>query len=107
MAILDVTEYQFLAQDLNQVRHGVAGSEPNLAQQQITALSGTSQQSAAFQDSTRFVRVHSDVVCRIQFGTNPTAAGTSFRLAAGVTEYFGVRGNTTGGSLKVAAITST
>jgi len=106
MAILDVVEYQFLVQDLNYSR-AIAGAEPNIGIQQL-AIGAGSVPSAAFQDSTRFVRLHADAPCRVLFGANPTAAaGTSFRLAAGQTEYFGVRGNSSASSLKVAVITST
>lgn len=100
MAVLDVTEYSRLSADA-QGRIIPVGSEPNRTNQQV-AVGGTSAQSSAFGDATYFVRLHSDVVCRVAFGPNPTAAATTARLAAGASEYFGV----TPGD-KVAVITST
>lgn len=100
MAILDIKEYQRMAVD-QQGAYVQTGIEPGI-KQQITALGAGSQQSAAFDQSTLFVRVHADVVARIEIGANPTADGTSMRLAAGATEYFGVRPGH-----KIAAITST
>jgi hypothetical protein len=47
-------------------------------------------QSAAFNAKTCFVRLHTDAVCSLKFGTNPTASATTARIAAGQTEYHGV-----------------
>lgn len=99
MAVVDITEYDKLAIDMQGVRVA-AGVEPARAVNQI-AVTGVSAQSAAFDNTTRFVRVHTDVAIRVAFGASPTAAATSQRMAAGATEYFGVtRG------IKMAAITS-
>jgi hypothetical protein len=100
VAILDIKEYQRMPVD-QQGAYIQTGIEPGI-KQQITGLSGVSAQSAAFDQSTLFIRVHADVVARVEIGVNPTADGTSMRLAAGATEYFGVRPGQ-----KVAAITST
>jgi hypothetical protein len=97
---VDITEYAELARDAMNLTIP-AGQEPATAEQQV-AIGGGSVQSAAFASTTRFVRLHADAACRIAFGVNPTAAGTSRRLAAGQTEYFGVIGGQ-----KVAVITST
>lgn len=86
---LDITEYKQLACDA--LGHAVqAGQEPAIATQQLTP-SGVSGQSVAFANVTAFVRLHTDVNCRIAFGENPTAAAGSMRLPAGATEFFGVR----------------
>lgn len=104
MAVLDITEYRALATDeLGNVIP--AGQEPAQTVQQIS-IGGASAASAAFGDATRFVRIHTDANCRIEFrsvnpGTNPVAAATSQRMPAGATEFFGVRPGH-----KVAAITS-
>ena len=100
MTILDVREYSILATDQN-ARQLAAGKEPAIASQQVT-FTVSSVPSNAFNESTRFVRVHANGTCRIEFGSNPTASGTSMRMAAGATEYFGV---TPG--MKVAAIDAT
>ena len=101
MAIVDVSEYTSLALDgRNQVVQ--TGAEPALAYQQVAIAAGSTQ-STAFGTATRVVRIHTDAIVRILFGVNPTAAaGTSMRLAAGSTEYFGVIPGQ-----KVATITST
>jgi hypothetical protein len=49
------------------------------------------------------VRIHTDAICSISFGTAPTATATNRRLAANQTEYFGVP---LGGSYKVAVISN-
>lgn len=85
---LDITEFDAMPADENGGFMAV-GKMPPRANQQV-ALSGVSAQSAAFGASTKFVRLHTDVACRIEFGANPTASATSPRMAAGQTEYFGV-----------------
>lgn len=88
MAVLDISEYNILAADQN-TRFVLTGQEPNIANQQVS-ISASSAQSAAFSSVTRFVRVHTDVTCRIAFGDNPIASATTKRMAANSTEYFGV-----------------
>ena len=88
-------------------RVGAMAMQPTLAEQAISNVGGNTQ-STAFNAKTRFVRLHADTICAIEFGTNPTAVaagatGTA-RLAAGQTEYFGVP---LGQSYKVAVIAST
>jgi hypothetical protein len=63
--------------------------EPSRVVQQVDVGAG-SVQSAPLSDVTRFVRLHSDVTCRIAFGPSPTASAASQRLVAGATEFFGV-----------------
>lgn len=100
MAVVDISEYDLLAMDNNMSRM-LAGAEPRRAFQQV-AIGAGSVQSAAFGSSTRFIRLHADAVCRVEINDNPTAAaGTSMRMAAGQTEYFGVRPDH-----KIAVITS-
>jgi len=64
----------------------------------------TNTVSAAFDDKTRIVRVHTDSICSIKFGTAPTATTSTTRLAANSTEYFGVPA---GQSFKIAVILNT
>jgi hypothetical protein len=69
---------------------------------QTVAIGGSSTQSAAFNTDARVIAVHTDAICSIEFGTNPTATANSRRMAANTTEYFEVLpGN------KVAVITNT
>lgn len=97
---LDVSEYADLGRDATGQMLS-AGLEPSIANQQV-ANGGASAQSAAFNAKTKFVRLHTDANCRIEFGDNPSATGASKRMAAGQTEYFGVQPG-----MKVACTTST
>jgi hypothetical protein len=100
MAIVDITEYKNLARDGN--GHPIqTGEEPAEVNQQVAITAG-SVQSAGFGTATRFVRVHTDAICRVAFGVNPTAAATSMRMAANSTEFFGVKPGQ-----EIAVITST
>jgi len=101
MAFLYITEYEHVAQ--------AAGGNMNVGRElavatQVVAIGGGSLQSAAFNIRTKMVRLHSDAICSISFGTNPTATTSTPRMAANQTEYFGVAPES---SLKVAVITNT
>lgn len=63
---------------------------PAVASQAVT-ISGTSAQSSPFSTATRAIRVHTDVVCSIFVGANPTATTSNARMAADQTEYFSVQ----------------
>lgn len=102
MAVLYISEYQEQVLDLAG-RHVLAGKEPAIAEQHV-AIGASSAASAAFNANTSFVRVHTDAICSILFGTSPTAVATSKRMAANTTEFFGVQ---PGASVKVAVITNT
>ena len=102
MAVLFITEYAFQGQNPDGRSLPEIPLEPPLAEQTV-AIGGASAQSAAFNAGTTFVRIHTDVICSIAFGTNPTATATTRRLAAGSTEYFAVP---RGQSFKVANITN-
>lgn len=60
-------------------------AEPAVTGQTVTFT--TAQQSAAFNVSTRYVRIIADVDCHVLFGANPTADADDQKLIAG-TEYF-------------------
>ncbi len=96
---LYITEYENVLQ-INGV--SPIALEPALATQVVSY--STSTQSAAFNARTRFVRLHTDAICSIEFGTNPTATTSTRRMAAGQTEYFAVPPNA---SYEVAAIDNT
>ena len=98
MAVLYITEYALM------------GSAPNAGPQmpmdppiasQTVAIGGVSAQSAFFNVATRFVRLHSDVVCSVALGPAPTATATGARMAANQTEY---RAVPEGGTCRVAVI---
>ena len=96
---LDITEYALLARDDN--GHVIAaGMEPAIKTQQV-AIGATSLASLSFSQATRFLRIHADATCRLEFGGGPTASATSRRMPANGTEFVGVTPGT-----KVAVITS-
>jgi hypothetical protein len=81
-----------------------APEEPPLAVQVVDFTAGAAQ-SAAFNAKTRFVRLHADAICSVKFAANPTATVNDPRLAAGLTELFGIAPD--GSAAKVSAITNT
>lgn len=100
MAVLYISEYD--AQAWDGVSNTLpAGREPAIATQTV-AIGGVSAQSAAFNAKTRFVRIHTDAICSVEFGANPTATAAKARMAANQTEFFGVNPGD-----KVAVITNT
>ena len=92
MSIFNITEMKELGRD-NMGNYIPVGNHGSVTTQEITAVSATPQQSAAFQTQTGFVRLNADVNVRYAIGTNPTAAATSTRLPADVTEIIGVPRN--------------
>lgn len=102
MAVLFITEYAGLASP-SQGQLGQMPLEPPLAEQTV-AIGGGSLPSAAFNAKTKFVRLHCDAICSVEFGTAPTASNLTGRMAANQTEY---RGVPLGASYKVAVITNT
>lgn len=102
MAVVYITEYARQGRDASGFQMVVA-DEPPVANQTV-AISVGSVQSAAFNALTKFVRVHADAVCSVEFGTNPTATTSTRRLAANSTEYFSVP---LGQSFKIAVIVNT
>lgn len=101
MSKVYISEHASLVMDYVNGHPVAALQEPSTEQTPITS-SGVSQQSSAFGASTRIVRIHTDGIVSIAFGTNPTATTNSKRLAANQTEYFGVAPD-----MKVAVIDNT
>lgn len=101
MAVLYITEFSHNAVQLG----GQVGflEQPPLAEQNV-AIGVGSVQSAALNASTNYVELHTDAICSIKIGTNPTAVATAARMAAGETRRYGVPAGT---SFKVAVITNT
>lgn len=101
MATVYISEYPSLAAE-GSFGHGLSmGNEPSTAEQTVV-IGGASAQSSAFNTTTHFVRIHTDSICSVSFGSNPTATTTTKRLAANQTEYFAVRPGH-----KIAVITNT
>ncbi|PDT71731.1 hypothetical protein CO683_00805 [Bradyrhizobium ottawaense] len=103
MAKLYVTEFDDEGQTVRGAAQ-VAQVDANTVDQTPVAISGTSAQSAAFAATTVLVRIETDVICSVTFGTNPTATTNNMRMAADGVEYFGVP---KGQSYKVAVISNT
>jgi hypothetical protein len=83
----------------------IAGAMVAPVAQQTIAIGTVSAPGSAFNANTYFVRVHTDAICCISFGTTPTVSTTTgMRMAANQTEYFAVP---LGASYKVAVITAT
>jgi hypothetical protein len=89
MATLYVAEFQKLGDTT--AGHAQIADAVTLAEQ-IVAIGGASVASAAFQQTTRFIRVHTDAICSINVGPAPVATTSKMRFTAGQTEYFGVTG---------------
>jgi hypothetical protein len=87
MAAIYISEYTDLA-FLN-AQPTAMGREPANAEQTV-AIGGSTTQSSAFSNNTNYVRINTDAICSLKFGTNPTAVNTAKRLAANQTEYFAV-----------------
>lgn len=75
--------------------------QPALTDQTV-AVSSTSAASAAFQPSTRLIRINCDVVVSFLVAASPTALATNARLPTGIVEYFQVNGS----QQKIAFITN-
>lgn len=89
MATLYIAEYSIIKRVEGADTAQIADDKYLVAEQTV-AIGGSSAQSAAFNAGTHFIRVHTDAICSIATGTNPTAAATNRRMAADQTEYFGV-----------------
>lgn len=99
MAVLYVTEYANSLQE----GHIQIAMEPANADQTVV-IGGGSLSSSAFANNTRLVRLETDSICSVKFGTAPTATISTRRMQAGDIEYFGVP---LGASYKVAVIANT
>ena len=100
MARLSIREYEHLSA----VARGVVpvGEEPAVASQTLI-IGATSVPSNPFNQRTRFVRIHADVNCSLNWAVAPVAAPGSCNMVGGQTEYFGVVNAT---NMKVAVIAS-
>lgn len=102
MAVLYVTEFSRTGRGGDGLP--VQAADQPVVVEQTVAIGGASASSSAFNALTKLVRIHTDAICSIVFGTAPTATTSKMRLAAGQTEYFSVPLN---GGYKVAVITNT
>lgn len=101
MATLYVTEFTHAGRAYDNTEIPVVRQTP--VAEQTVAIGGTSAQSSAVNSQTAIVRLHTDAICSVVFGTNPTATAAKMRMAANQTEYFVIP---VGASYKVAVITN-
>lgn len=80
---------------------GIANAPP-IAEQTITISGSSTAVTNAFNAKTAMVRIETDSICSIAFGTAPTATTGNMRMNAGDVEYFSVMPNH-----KIAVITNT
>ena len=88
MAFLYVAEFARLPLD-SVGANIIAPPMPPLVEQKI-AIGVSSVPSAAFSSGTRFVQIHTDVVCSVAFGPAPVATVLNQRIAASETRFVGV-----------------
>lgn len=93
MASLYIAEFQGIGAPTGNVVQ--SPQVPPIAEQKLS-IGGASVPSAAFNSRTQVIRVHTDAICSIAFGTaagsTPTATSANARMAANQTEYFSVYG---------------
>lgn len=99
MAVLFIAEFEHIARMPN---GPVQIAEMPAVAEQTVAIGGSSTQSSAFNAATNYIRVHTDAICSILIGSNPTATSSKTRMAADQTEYFKVKAGD-----KIAVITNT
>ena len=99
MASLYITEYARATIDA--LTNLPTPEEPPVATQKVT-YTGTAAASAAFNAETRFISYHSDGICSVAFGTDPTATVAFPRKAASVDYFAGVKPG-----MKISAIVNT
>jgi hypothetical protein len=87
MAILYITEYATIT--CLPTHTGQVPFEPPITEQVLNFTGGVAT-SQPFQQYTRVVRLHTDAVCSLIIGANPTATTINGRWAANQTEYRGV-----------------
>jgi hypothetical protein len=85
-----------------------AGEEPAIGTHVVDYTAGAARSAANFNAQTRFVRVHTDAICSIKFGSATVTATTSdARMAAGSTEYFSCLPQQVAAGMRVSGITNT
>lgn len=105
MAVLFITEYA--SEGLARGAYLPVPQEPPVAEQTV-AIGAGSTQSVVLNVSTALVRLHTDAICSVLFGANPTALATSRRMAANTTEYVAIdRQRGADSLLKIAVIQNT
>lgn len=101
MAVLYVAEFNAGGGTSN---FPLSAAQQTPTAEQVVGISASSAQTTnAFANTTTLVRLNTDSICSIKFGTNPTATANNARMAANQTEYFSIPPNS---GWKVAVITN-
>lgn len=82
-----ISEYAALGQTSSGVATAQIATLPPFADQKVT-FTGTPGSSAAFNNKTRFIRLHCDAAC--SYTVSGTATTSNARMPADGVEYFGV-----------------
>lgn len=82
---------RILEYDGNEVQYAMPVIPHALVEQTALTATGSTAQSAAFGASTDLICVNSDEQIYAAVGVNPTAATTSYRIAAGGEAWFAVK----------------
>ena len=85
MSTLYVTEYARLMFDV--AGAAVAAPYAPAVAEQNVPIGASSAQSSPFSGGTKFVQVHTDSICSIAIGPNPTAVTTAHRMGANETRF--------------------
>lgn len=88
MPTLYISEYAELPKDANEQVMPIPGA---FVTEQTKAIGGTSAQSDAVNDSTRYVEVTADVDCHVAIGEDPTATTSSAPVWAKTVRPFSVK----------------
>lgn len=105
MSKLYITEYADQSRDSRGAPMS-AGMEPALATQVVDYGAGVAA-SGVLNAKTRLVRVHTDAICSVKFGTAPVATTNDARMGASQTEYYTIEPTAAKlGTMKVSGITN-
>lgn len=86
---LYLTEYRKVASGDH--GHAIqAGEEPPLAEDKLD-IGPTSVKSNQFHKETRLIMVHTDSICHVAIGQEPTASTENRRLPADTTIFYGLK----------------
>lgn len=88
MATLYISEFKGMA--ISELGHQVSAPMSPPVTEQKVAIAGVSAQSSALSSNTRYVMVHTDAICSLAFGSDPTAVTTAHRMGANETRFYGV-----------------
>ncbi len=86
MAVVYVSEFNAIGGTAN--FNVVSAFQPSINDQTIVVSGSSVQIATAFNKNTNFVRLNTDAICSIKFGSNPTATVANARMSANSTEYF-------------------